>query len=156
MKFSVREDVDAPIADVFAMATDFDRFERQAMRRGIEVRRTDAAGMPGLGSEWLLLAKFRGKDRKIKARIEEFDRPNGLRILSGSGGIDGAIDAEFLPLSPRRTRVSFAVDLTASTLSGRLLLQSLKFARGTIQRRLEARIASFKQAAEDRHGPGTA
>ena len=37
MKFSTKEDIDAPIDAVFDMLCEFDQFERAAMRRGAEV-----------------------------------------------------------------------------------------------------------------------
>lgn len=151
MKFTLKEDIDAPIDLVFAMATDFERFERQAMRRGIEVNRIDAGGLPGLGSEWRIKAPYRGKDRKIASRLEEFDPPNALKIVSRSGGVEGMIAAEFVALSPRSTRVHAELDLTASTLSARLLLQSLKFARSTVTNRLKTRLAKFKASAEEEY-----
>ncbi len=148
MKFNVREDIDAPIETVFSMATDFERFERQAMRRGMDVSRNDVYHAPGVGTEWRIRTEYRGKDRRITALLEEYEEPSRLQILSKTGGIEGLILAEFVPLSPRRTRVDFTVDLAAKTLSARLLLQSLKFARGTIMARMKKRMKEFKLTAE--------
>ena len=44
MRITARQDVEAPIAEVFAQATDHVGFERQALRRGADVRRTDRLG----------------------------------------------------------------------------------------------------------------
>ena len=48
MKFSTREDIEAPIEHVWAQISNFDAFERQALRRGAEIARSDSQGAPGL------------------------------------------------------------------------------------------------------------
>ena len=52
MKFSTKEDIDAPIDAVFEMLCEFDQFERAAMRRGAEVQRVDQLAEPGVGMLW--------------------------------------------------------------------------------------------------------
>ena len=42
MKLASKKDVEAPIAQVWAALTDFETWERAAMRRGVEVARTDS------------------------------------------------------------------------------------------------------------------
>ena len=59
MKFSTRQDIEAPIEFEFSRVTDFESFERQGMRRGVEVSREDPTGSPGMGSKWAIRAKFR-------------------------------------------------------------------------------------------------
>ncbi len=86
MKFTTREDIEAPIEHVFAAVTDFDGFERQALRRGAEVTRKDTMGKPGVGSEWNLKFTFRGKRREVDARIAKFDMPNGLPQTAARAG----------------------------------------------------------------------
>ena len=151
MRFSTREDIEAPIEKVFAAVSDFDGFERQALRRGAEVTRQDTAGKPGIGSEWHLKFPFRGKEREVEARISEFEAPNGLRIDSRGGGLDGQIAIDLLALSPGRTRMHVAVDLKPQSLSARLLVQSLKFAKGNLNKRFSNRVWNFAQDIEDRH-----
>lgn len=151
MKFSTREDIEAPIDHVFAMVTDFDGFERQALRRGAEVQRVDAYGKPGIGSEWDMKFEFRGKMRSVNARMTQFEAPNGFAADTVSGGLSGKLTLELLSLSPRRTRMNVAIDLKPNTLSARLLIQSLKFAKGNVSRRFSNRVWQFAQDIEQKH-----
>ncbi|MDJ0826480.1 MAG: SRPBCC family protein [Rhodobacter sp.] len=150
MRFSTREDIEAPIEAVFGAVTDFDGFERQALRRGAEVTRQDTTGKTGVGSEWQVKFAFRGKQRELDARITEFDAPNGYRIDSRTGGLEGVISVDLLQLAPQRTRMQLAVDLNPRTLSARLLVQSLKFAKGTLNKRFSTRVWRFAQGIEDK------
>ncbi len=148
MKFSTREDVEAPIDHVWAQVSDFAGFERQAMRRGAQIARTDTLGKPGLGSEWLVDLTFRGKPRRIEAQVVEYDAPHAVVLDSRTGGVEGTIRAELVELSPRRTRLSVSLDLKPVNISGRLLIQSLKFARSNLNRRFSVRVAGFAQGLE--------
>ena len=65
MKSSTREDIEAPIDYVYARVTDFQGFERQALRRGADVQRIDGGSAIRLGAAWDVAFKFRGKDRKM-------------------------------------------------------------------------------------------
>ncbi|KMW58694.1 hypothetical protein AIOL_003673 [Candidatus Rhodobacter oscarellae] len=151
MRFSTKEDIEAPIEHVFASVTDFDGFERQALRRGAEVQRHDAYGKPGIGSEWNLKFKFRGRMREVYARMTEFEAPNGFVTATEAGGLEGDVALELVALSPRRTRMQVSVDLKARTLAGRLLVQSLKFARGNLNKRFANRTWQFAQDVERKY-----
>ena len=53
MKLATREDIDAPIEAVFEQLSDFDGFERAALRRGAEVRAHRRADRHvGAGMAW--------------------------------------------------------------------------------------------------------
>jgi len=153
MKFSAREDIEAPIDFVFEQISDFSGFERAALRRGAEVRRLDPAGGFGPGAAWEIAFDFRGKRREVEARVTRFDVPNEIVVGSVSSGIDGLTTVELVPLSKRRTRLSFAVELKPATLSARLLIQSLKLAKGQLDGRLKGRIKSLAGDIEGRY-PG--
>lgn len=151
MKFTGKEDIDAPIDDVFAMLSDFDAMERAALRRGVEVKCHGNAAQPAPGLSWDLAFNFRGKPRTAELTLKEYDTPNALRFDSTSGGVeaDGAI--ELVALSRTRTRMAVSVELAAQSLSARLLLQSLKLAKSNLSRRFKVRVADFAKGIEDRY-----
>jgi hypothetical protein len=153
MKFVTKEDIDCPIAHVFAQAADFSGFERQALRRGADVRRTDRNDGYGLGAGWDVIFKFRGKDRHIKASVTSWDPPNGYRVTSTSSGIEGEVLVELVALSRSRTRLSMSIEMQPKTLGARILMQSLKLARGTLQRRFALRVADYASDIVERYRP---
>ena len=153
MKFNAREDIEAPIDVVFARLTDFDQFERQALRRGASVRRV-TNGPIQTGSGWDIAFTFRGKERRMRAELADIEQPNSMRIAFQSSGIVGDTLVDLVPLSPRRTRLSVSINLSAKTLSSRLLLQSFKLARGTIAQRFKKRVASFADDVADKYKSG--
>lgn len=149
MKFSTKEDIEAPIDQVFQMVTDFDNLERQAMRRGADIRRTDD-GPKGEGMSWRAAFQFRGKMRDVDIKITRFEAPHVVVADSTSGGLDARCVVELVALSRRRTRMSFDMELIPNTLSSRLLVQSLKLARGRMTKRFHLRMAEYAKDLEDR------
>jgi hypothetical protein len=142
MKFSTRQDIEAPADYVFARITDFDSLERQGMRRGVTVsRKVTAAGAPG--PAWELKVPFRGKMRDLDARITQCDAPNLLSAFAQSGGLTMEIVVELVPLSKTRTRLTLGHDVRPKTLSARILVQSVKFAKNSLQKRFEGRVSRF-------------
>lgn len=143
MKFSTRQDIEAPAAYVFEQVSDFDSLERQAMRRGIEVRRKNPQQPRGRGAAWIVRAPFRGKLRDVDAFISEFDSPNVLVASAKSGGLNMTLNIELVPLSPQRTRLTLGYEVRPQTLSARILVQSVKFAKASLQRRFNKRVGKY-------------
>ncbi|RMD89563.1 MAG: SRPBCC family protein [Alphaproteobacteria bacterium] len=160
MKISTRRDIDAPIEAVFAAVSDFEGFEKQALRRGAEVQREGEAGAAGAGTRWKIRAPFRGRPRDIEAAVERYEPPEMLVISTRTAGLEGVVEAELVALSASRTRLRFAVDLRPRSIRGRLLVQSLKLARGNVTARIEAQLQQFarriEDGIEDGSGPGAA
>ncbi|MBS9717418.1 SRPBCC family protein [Pseudohalocynthiibacter aestuariivivens] len=151
MKFSTREDIEAPIEHVFQAISDFDGFERSALRRGAEVQRRERLTEPGAEKGWDIGFEFRGKPRRIVAELTHFDAPNGLQVATATPGIAGDLVAELVPLSRSRTRLRFSLEMRPTSLGGRLTIQSLKLAKGNLTRRFVARVAKFAIDVEDRY-----
>ncbi|SLN15905.1 hypothetical protein TRL7639_00277 [Falsiruegeria litorea R37] len=150
MQFSGKEDIEAPIQNVFAAVSEFESFERSAIRRGIEVQRVDTSHPVASGLAWDTSFNLRGKPRDMQITLAEFAEPSLMRFDSRSKGINGDCVIELLALSPRRTRLSVDIKLSANTLAARLFLQSLKLARSSLNKKFKLRLADMAKEIERR------
>lgn len=153
MKFSAREDIEAPIDYVFRGVTDFTDFERQAMRRGAQVIRLDQ-GPVSVGAKWNIAFKFRGRERRLDAELTTFSEPEGYTAKGESENILVDTEVELVALSPKRTRLLLNVDLRAKNLTARLLLQSMKLAKAKLVKRFKARVLDYTEDLEERYRKG--
>ncbi|MEO0667190.1 MAG: SRPBCC family protein [Pseudomonadota bacterium] len=150
MKFSAREDIEAPIDDVFAALSEFETFERQAMRRGAEVQRVDDSPEPAVGAAWRVAFMMRGRRRDMKLQMIRYDAPNDMGFSATSPGMDATFDVDLVALSRNRTRMSVALELKPLNLASRLLVQSLKLAKSNLTNRFKGRVADYAKVLEDR------
>jgi len=151
MEFTARDDVDVPIEAAFDLLSEYDFFERMAMRRGVEVRRHNPENPIGVGTNWDVDFAWRGKDIPMRAQIITFERPDMIEVEAIMPGMDVTVQFELVALSKRRTRLHFKATSTAKTLPMRLLLQSLKLARGNIDRKLQDRVGMQCRNLEERY-----
>lgn len=150
MKFSTKEDIDAPIAVVWDMITEVEAFERAAMRRGAEVQRADGKTETGIGMSWKTRFAMRGKERAVDIVIERFDPPNELFLVYASTSLTGSMRVELMSLSPTRTRMMVGLEIRALNLSARLLIQSLKLTKSSLTKRYKLKVAEFCNGLEER------
>lgn len=146
MKFSTREDIEAPIAFVFAQLSDFEALERAAMRRGAEVIRLDRRPEPGPGMAWSIDFRWRGRDRKLLVDLRRYEPDIALQSAAESTGYNAVLDLSFAAMSRQRTRIGVEIDLRPRNLSSRLILQSMKLGKATLDRKLKNRV---RHLAED-------
>jgi len=151
MKFKVSEDVDAPQAMVWARFVDFTTLEDDARGRGATVTRvgnwTDAAE----GVAWRGDVTVRGRSRPLAAKVTRHAPEDLCLIESRIGGMNCTYEMTFVPLAAEVTRVALVLELSADTLTARLLLQTLKLARGRVLQRLQGVIARQGNAVEAAH-----
>ena len=143
MKFSTREDVEAPIDRVFAAVSDFDAFERRMLRRGVDITRDETIPVDHEGARWKAKLNWRGRDFDFDAVLLSLKPGEGYTIKSLTNGIDcmGAVD--LVALSKSRTRMFVSIDLKPTTLSARLFVQSLRLAKSNLTHRFKQRIGEF-------------
>ena len=143
MKFSAREDIDASIDGVFQAVTDFDAFERRMLRRGVDIMRDEDVPIDRVGARWKANVGWRGRKYDIDAELISLTPGEGFAIESKANGVDSLAVVDLVALSKSRTRMFVSVDLKPTTLSSRLLVQSLRLAKGTLNKRFKARVSEF-------------
>ncbi|MEO1778119.1 MAG: SRPBCC family protein [Pseudomonadota bacterium] len=150
MKFSARDDIEAPIEDVFAALSDFEAFERQAMRRGAEVQRVDDSLQPTVGAAWRVAFTLRGRRRDMNLQLVRYEAPSEMVFTATSQGMDATFTIELMALSRARTRMAVALELKPLNLASRLLVQSLKLAKSNLNQRFKQRVADYAKTLEER------
>jgi len=150
MKLQAKQDIEAPVAFVYKVLSDFDGWERSAMRRGADVNRTDKLRQPGPGMTWIAKFSYRGKERTVSIRIDAMDPPGHLAISAFSPVIEGRCKMDLLELAARRTRLHLDLDTRPKTFAARLYFQSLKLARGRVERNLDKRLSGLAAEIEER------
>ena len=143
MNFTSREDIDAPKDAVYAAVTDFDRFERRLMRRGIDVLRDESHPPPEAGARWRVVLDWRGRSYDVEAELVSIEPQDGYALEAHSSGLICLAVVDLVPLSRTRTRLMVSVELRATSLTSRLLLASVRLASGPLHARFRQRIAEF-------------
>ena len=151
MHFSSRTDIEAPIEFVFETLSDFEGWERAALRRGADVSRIDKLKMPGPGMAWNGRFRFRGKPREIEIQLTEIERNARMAFAAASTMFQATIEAELVRLAANRTRLVAHLTVKPMTLGARLVLQSVKLAKGKAQHRLNKRMAQLAAELEQRY-----
>lgn len=151
MEIKSKATLDVPIEDVFAMLSDFEGYERSALRRGIEVQRRDTLEAPGTGMKWDLKFQFRGKDRQLQLDLVGFEKPEAMAFKSHMQGLDIDSNVDLVALSKTRTRINIAADLSPKSLPAKLLVQSLKLAKAKIGKRVDGKLTAHARDLEERY-----
>lgn len=144
MRFATREDIEVNVADVWAILTDFEQFERLAIRRGARVSRAATGAHP----EWKVGFQFKGRKREAMVRLDKQDRPSLLNFSADGKALGATMQLDLVALGPKRTRIAVVAEIKPKTLAARLFVQSLKLARGRINKRFNGRVADLAKHIE--------
>lgn len=150
MKLSTRKDIEAPLDQVWSAVTDFEAWERAAMRRGAEVSRTDQMPKTAVGMAWIARFGYRGKQREVTAKLVELAEKAAVGFHLSSPAVTTDARIELMEMSAKRTRLHVTLDVQPRSLGARLFLQSLRLARAKVDRRFETRVSQMASELESR------
>lgn len=150
MKLATKKDIEAPIAKVWEALSDYEAWERSAMRRGVDVERTDKLTKPGPGMSWMSRFSYRARERKADMKLTEMTGPGLLAFMLTSDTVEVAAKVELIEMSARRTRMHLTSDVKPRSLGARLFLQSLRLARAKVDRKFDAKVGQLALELETR------
>lgn len=151
MKLTAKEDIEAPIGFVTSVLTDFDTWERAAMRRGADVDRLDTLRKPGVGMEWRVGFDYRGKKRKVEIKLLTLNPDQRLVFDCMAAPAEAILSIDMAEMGPRRSRVAVTLEIKPRTMAARLFLQSLRLAKAKVTRRFSLRLSQTAADIEDRY-----
>lgn len=151
MKFSTREDIEAPIEYVFSQTSNFESFEKAARRNGADVKGPDHSAPPAAGMAWDVRFEWRGKRRQLIGTLTEFAPPELMQFDGTSSLFKIQFKVTLVRLSAKRTRLLVELELRPNALAGRLLIQSMKLTKSSISRRFSNRVKSFADGIATKH-----
>lgn len=148
MKLNARQDVELPVGRVYERLTDFDSWQKAALRRGAEVSRTDSLARPAPGMTWNAAFSYRGKRRHLHLTLDEIVPQERLGFAGSGPNLSGTLAIDLIEMTPLRTRVVVKMEIKPRTLVARLFIQSLKLARASVEDKFRARVAQVLAEVE--------
>lgn len=143
MRLEAAHEIQAPIELVFGKFCDFDRLQSFTENTGREAVRLDDGTATGAGVRYLLKGKFGGKQRSIELGLETCVPTVILKYEVEVETLTAALRFDFEKRAAELTRVSLILEPTAHSISSRLILQSVKLAKRTMEKRMETRLFHF-------------
>ncbi len=146
MRFTAKEDIDAPADYVFAAFSDFEAFEARAKPYAVAVTRQGSLAEGGLN--WQAKFRFRGRARTLDLSLTDYSPPQRLSFEAISRSLSADFTITFTQLTETRTRVSLELELKPQALQARVFVQSLRLAKNRLTKRFRLRVLDFSQSVE--------
>ncbi|WP_376874628.1 SRPBCC family protein [Albirhodobacter sp. R86504] len=146
MQFSSQQDILAPIERAFDILSDFNQIETIARGRKIDVKRLDNLTQAGVGLSWDISFKMRGKRRELIVDLVEFTRPDTLAFSGVSSSFEIEANVVLTEVTPMKTRMKIVTSIAPRSLGARLMIQSAKLGKTSLNKKYDKRIKAFADA----------
>jgi hypothetical protein len=108
-----------------------------------EARGAKVKVMPAPHFAWAATFDWNGAARDLRGEVIRFDAPHRFSAAMSAAQVEGTLDVEVTALDPVRSRVRVTLEWRPVTMSGRILLQSLRLVKGRLDERFAARVAEL-------------
>ena len=150
MQFSSQHDIDAPVGAAFEVLTDFDAIEQGARTRKVDISRLDTLTEKGVGLSWDIGFKFRGKRRELIVDLTEFNRPEAITFTGVSSTFSVEVSVSLSAITATTTRMKTTFEVTPRSLGARLMIQSAKLGKSSLNKKFTARTGQFAKSIGER------
>lgn len=139
MKLKTHHDLDVGNHILFAGLANPTRWERAALRKGIEVTRLDAGDGLVPGAAWQIAGMLKGKLRVGHLKLRAIEEAQMMLYDFETPMFLGVFSIRLLEMSARRTRIALEVEVRPRTLAGRIILQGARLGRQKMEKRFHQR-----------------
>jgi hypothetical protein len=151
MQFSSVQDVNAPLDFVFQQMSDFESYESYGLRTGADVERSDNLTEKAAGMMWDVSGDFRGKRRNLEIELIDYRPDNLLKFFIKSKGVEAIATMESMALTRKQSRIKVTTLLKPKSISARLILQSAKLAKSSMNRKFNHRFWTYANYIENNY-----
>lgn len=141
MKITSKCDVGASPDFVFARMSDYEAWERAIAKRNTTLARSPGPIRPG--TTWNTRFRLKGRDRDMLLTLLSEVPGRQVHVTLADTSLDVDIIADLIEVAPERSRVAVSLELRPRNLTARLLIQSLRLAKGKVQGQLDQRVEQW-------------
>lgn len=143
MKLISSEVYPVSAATAYARLTDFEALTHAMRANHIKVIWFRAGWPDGSETKWKLAFGFKGVHREVLAQITRVDKGHSYVVETDSDGVQAQVSVAVAAAEEGKARVTYTVDLSGQTVAARVMVQSLRLARGTLQDKLHGRLVGL-------------
>lgn len=141
MKITSKCDVGASPDFVFARMSDYEGWERAIARRNTTLVRSPGPIRPG--TTWNTKFRLKGRDRDMLLTLLSETPGRQVHVTLADTSLDVDIIADVVEVAPQGSRMAVSLELRPRNLAARLLIQSLRLAKGKVQGQLDQRVEQW-------------